>query len=441
MRHARILIVLTIIGLLGALAIGATQEPRYEATSRVSLGGWDPNDGARAKTLADSARAIATSDLVVRRAISTIDQERDVGEVADSIVLTAAGSSSVVDITASDKDPHAAASIANGIALALIDVRSNMLRGGVQTLLDDLDRRMAEADERNVTLEAAARAAAPGTQAAQVALQQYTAAVRQRAELDVDRRQIVQIGAAQPRAAVLDSANVPASPSGTPHALRLMLGLVAGLLGGLAIAAASEVLRPTVMGSEAIAAAAGAPWLGTVPAGDPEDLDEREATVTRAIRLAATRADVRSVLVVPVGTEAGAADDLASSLKPEGEPESEPAGGPVPGSRIAIVDRSAPSDGGIVAVAPEALHRKSLAVLHHVAAASGWPLLGFVLVQKKRGRRRHPQEVVFKAVPRLEAEPASDDGFRGRHVPAFERASEAFMSGGKPKAGNGDGAS
>ncbi len=143
-----------------------------------------------------------------------------------------------------------------------------------------------------------------------------------------------------------------------------------------------EVLRPTVSGPDAIARAAGGPWLGTLSGAPGPMLNGQMEAAAGGIRLAAASANVGTVLVVPAGTDHRDAEEVASVLGVAPDEGSEPDPSllePVPGGARAVVSYDNANSGGIVVVAPDSIRRRDLAAVHHWSAATHWPVLGVVL--------------------------------------------------------------
>lgn len=391
-RHAWILVICMVIGAIASVVMVTTREPLYRTSARVALGGWDPNDAVKAKTLADSARALATSERVVEDAITSARVDRDVDKVASRVSLTASGSSSVVDVAVADEDPAVAAKLANRIAEGVIDVRWNLLRGGIQDLLADVDGRNTALAEQLSALEDEIESAPVGTQRALLALERYGAALQQRSDLADERRRLISLGALQPRASVIDRAEVPTTTSSGDQAVAVMLGIIAGILAGLAIAAAIEILRPSVTGPEAIARAAGGPWLGTLRVRPGLSTNGDVEAAAHGMSLVAASADVGTIAIVPIGVDGGDAAALAHRLTTDlVEASVKDIGtemGPVTGvARLSLSPLPSPNT-GIVVLASYSLPRKDLAPVHHLSEATGWPLVGVLLIKRTRLSRR-----------------------------------------------------
>lgn len=390
-RHAGILLIFTVLGAVVSVASVATYEPTYRATARLALGGWDPNDASNAKALADMARAIATSEEAVGKAISSAAVSRDPGAVAGRVSLTAEGNSSIVDVSVSDADPIVAAKLANGIAENVIDIRWNLLRGQVQTLIADVDERSAELRAQRGTLEESISTAQAGSSRRELNVEQYSAVLRQLSNLENERRRLLSLGALQPLATVIDRADVPTSAEDAGGSVAIVLGVVAGLLTGLAIAATLETLRPTVSGPEAVSRALDAPWLGTLPVRPTIDLNGHVEAAADGIRLAAASASAGTLAIVPVGVgkeeAAAVADHLRNGSSGYGS-DREIRLGPISEAARVELSRGSTDRGGLVVLAPYTLHRRDLAPIHHVIAATGWPLVGVLLIRKMSGGRR-----------------------------------------------------
>jgi hypothetical protein len=175
----------------------------------------------------------------------------------------------------------------------------------------------------------------------------------------------------------------------------LALGALLGLVLGMALAGAVEVLRPSVVGPNALVRLVEAPVLATLSC--PPDAESlADAGLARRLQLASAGAGVRVVRL----TGAGPTIDLprlAEWLRTEtlGVPdvavaEPQPAreqltNGSAGTSRNALTHRHA-GPTALVLVAPWIVTRDELDPLLHLLALTRWPLLGVVIYKPRRAR-------------------------------------------------------
>src|SRR5438128_3752920 len=120
-----------IVQRVDGLAVGSSGEPvcgtlalrfalgettQYSATSRLILDTTNPSAVTGATALADAARAVVTSPSHVTTALTKAGVRRDPAVVgACNVKLSALGSSGVLALSVKDRDPAAAAAIANAL--------------------------------------------------------------------------------------------------------------------------------------------------------------------------------------------------------------------------------------------------------------------------------------------------------------------------------------
>src|SRR5688572_14848273 len=116
-----VLILLTVmVGVsIPALLFGSTGAS-YLASSRLVIGAEDARDGQQAAALADTALALATSPAVLGEALGAAGVQRDPSEVAEQVSVDPVGSSGVLQLSVTDPDPSASASIANALAAVIV---------------------------------------------------------------------------------------------------------------------------------------------------------------------------------------------------------------------------------------------------------------------------------------------------------------------------------
>jgi capsular polysaccharide biosynthesis protein len=136
LQHWLLIACLVVVG----VAIGAIhghRPPEYTASTRLVIGADDPKSRTESGSIADTAKAIATSPTQVRRALEDAKIDRNPNAVASGHVsVSALGTSGVVQLSVSDKDPDAAQAIANALAGRVIRVRTDVVNGQVEQVLE-----------------------------------------------------------------------------------------------------------------------------------------------------------------------------------------------------------------------------------------------------------------------------------------------------------------
>jgi len=399
-QHRRLLAVCLVLGIAIPLALSFTAGDAYTATTRFTLNTADPTDEAQATALADAARAIATSPEHVSTALAATGLRIDpVAFAKDAVRLRALGSSGVLELAVTWSDPRTAADVANALVDDLISTRTGMANGS-QQYLDSLNVQLSDTISRQGHVQAliddvqAKIDAAGGDNAAPALVIERAALERRRNDLTVQRQSVednirtVQANEAlQPQATVIDLAEPPPpAPSGRTTALAF--GAMLGLLAGLAIAAVSEVFRPTVAGPDVAARMLGTRVLGSATRRGPvfAPLAAGDPTVVR-LRLAAGPAGVTSVELIGVPSSLPVRSlayrlNAALDAGPRGR-------GP---RNLAVrafgADGAVPLEhvSGAVVVAEPFVSQRALDDAQDLLALAELPLLG-VVVARPQGRR------------------------------------------------------
>jgi len=310
-RHLILLCLCTAAGLGAGYVVSANATPTYSAETRLVLDTQDPTGLDEAQTIADTARAIVTSPNEVRIAVRYAGVRRDAEAVAATdITVRALGSSGVLQLRMTDPSPRVAAVIANKLSDDLIQTRLAVSQGGYEQLHSKLDaqiRELTSSLEKTVRHIKTAGVPQPKALARQSVLQrQLSVAQTSLGNLEAEQAQ-------RPKPEIIDRAEAPLTPDPSHWAKDTVLGGLAGLLIGLGLAALIETLRPSIVGSGAMARELGAPLLGVLPARG-----EVPPVLAETARLAAIAADVRSIQLVgvdPARDLSGLAAAMHSALR------------------------------------------------------------------------------------------------------------------------------
>jgi uncharacterized protein involved in exopolysaccharide biosynthesis len=389
------------IAVVGALHLG--DERSYTASTRIVLDTQDPASRAESSAIADTARAIATSPGQVSAALSAAHIEgRDVAAVAEhDVSVRALGSSGILELSVRDRDPRAAAALANTLADRLIRARLAVTQGQFQSLLDDLARQIegltksiSSADTKVDSLSIEAATASNAREANVLRARRDEAErnrdflAQERSVLESQRVGLLSSDALRPKPSIISSATVPQQADASPLPSDLALAALLGLILGIGVAGLLEAFRPTVVGGDALAKEFGAPLLGTLSSAPDDDGVEKSDSAELAARVgvAARAAALRKVALVPVGPKVDV-EPLARRLQ-AASPHS--ASALMDGTAIGISpfesDKTLQngSGGGLVLVVPLTVKKAEIAEAGHLLSLSRLPLLGLIAYGRPR---------------------------------------------------------
>jgi hypothetical protein len=378
-RHWVLIVLLTLVGTAVPVVVDRNQEPEYVATARITYG-EDPRDGQEAKALADTVGAFATSSEVMTGALDAARVPRPQASVEDNVEVEPVGSSGVLALSVTDRDPRVAATLANALAGRVVQVRGEDLIGDRRQTIDDLT---AEIDGLNAQItDLENRPVVPDLTAAPLSLQHEDLLV-QRTGLQRQRHEIDQALAAIQLPEVVDDSQSSGSEVDSSFPARLAVGGLLGLVLGIGLAAAGAALRPT-LSRTALSRRLRGPVLGRLAEAPGPEAPEEDPWLVRYISIAAERADVQSVQLVPVGRPPVDVSGLAGWLDGRDGVQVRPlvlpgsgAKGTAP-SAAGRVDRE-----GIVVVAPENTRVSDLAPLERHLQLTRRPVLGIITYRGK----------------------------------------------------------
>ena len=166
----------------------------------------------------------------------------------------------------------------------------------------------------------------------------------------------------------------------------MVLGGLLGLIIGVGLAALSELIRPTVVGGDALARQFGVPVLGTLRTSRAGVVNEREvAAAAGHLRLAARAAGVRRVELI--GSPGGDITAQLAALR-----DATAASGlevVMSGSGAAVTDGvgdldAEPDQAGVVLITPHSMRRSEIVDMGYLVAFRRATLLG-VITQTRLG--------------------------------------------------------
>ena len=313
LRQYWALVLLCVLAPLVAITLMvAKQPPMYAASARIVSGSTVPASNAQAQALVSQIQGVATGKTTAASALKNANVTRDVNNFITSHVSVAGlGGSQVVDLTVTDRNPRAAATLAKELAEEVVQQINRTGQSGLSTTLNAIDQEIVRLSEQHgvVATQAAANPKNEQLQSKLAGLNQVIA------NFSGDRSRLLIQASTQGLASVLDQPVVPEQPQSKALAQKLGLAAVLGLVVGILIAAIAETIRPTVPGARRVSRRLGAPTLGqlkiTEMHGEPTPNLENLAV---RLRLAANQADVSTIALIDVNGKYELAD-LAHSLE------------------------------------------------------------------------------------------------------------------------------
>ncbi len=309
-QHWRLILFLLLLG-VGLAAIHSGGARTYTASTRLVLDTQDPRTRAESIAIADTAAAIATSPAQVEGALRDAHVAgRDSVKLAKNHVsLRGLGASGVLELSVNDRDPRVARAVSNALAGRLIRTRQDLSSGEIEEALTRLDRqiestnrRIAAADAASDYLNVQAGTESSSNGSRDLRAKRDAAArlgdflAQQRGALESERVSLLSTNALRPKPKIISPATLPRHPEPSRLVPDLILGGLLGFVLGVGLAGLLETMRPTLVGSHALAREFDTPLLGTLPSNPDED-DPRQdvAGIAALLRLAAEAAHVDHV--------------------------------------------------------------------------------------------------------------------------------------------------
>ncbi len=315
-RRARSIVLLALVAMAAALAFSLLQTRQYTATAGVLFRQQNLAQtllGASALPPSSDPTRQASTDLtlaslpsIAEQAGKTIAPSLSREQVQHKISISATSESDVVDVAATDRKPARAAAIANSYAAQVVQAQRTT----------DREALSAAKAQVQAQLTALGRARQHSAEAqALIAREQQLTVV---ASLQTGEAEIVQ------------PALTPTSPSSPTTVRNAVLGLLVGLVLGIALAFVREGSDRRIKDVESLEEIFGAPVLAAVT--DMEDADaatESFRTLRAQLRYFSIDRNIRTVLVTSAIAGEGKTT-VASHLAL--------AAGAVPGSRTLLIE-------------------------------------------------------------------------------------------------------
>jgi capsular exopolysaccharide synthesis family protein len=231
---------------IAALVLSLLQDESWTSTSRLL---FEP--ARQSSGVVDLSRQSATQTelvglpAVAEAAADALGAGWTGAKVEDAVEVDSTGDTNIVDVNATTPDPRTAAMIANAYAGAFVKLQD-------EANVADARRRLQVLDDYVASLPLAEREGPRG-----VRLAQRIDALRiSQASRSNDQR---------PSAQLVQPAQVPTSPSSPKTGRNVALGLLAGILLGIALAGLLERLDRAIKSGDELERIYGVPVLGRVP--------------------------------------------------------------------------------------------------------------------------------------------------------------------------------
>jgi uncharacterized protein involved in exopolysaccharide biosynthesis len=377
-EHWRVIAALALIGLMIAALMHVGDNTTYSASARLVLGTDDPKTQAESASIADTAKAIATSPAVVNRALrKTGAFDRDADDFArNDVSVESVGTSGVLQLRVTDRDPVMAAALANALTRQVIAARRNVTEGELRRVLETVNPQIEELAGEIARLDA--RVGLSSDDEAR-----RSSLVQQRTALESERFSALSAAAQQPKPGIISAATPSADPDSSGAGLDLLLGILLGLVVGVAVAGTIETFRPTYVGGPSLARELDVPLLGTLPSDDDDALDEATHVVGGRLSLASKNAGVRNVGLMAVRPPELDLPALAQRFGSNGNGAVRP--GMVRPFEIGSSSLLNGTSTGVVLVSPDSLRKSELDDVKELLRVTPGPLLGVLTYRHPGG--------------------------------------------------------
>jgi capsular polysaccharide biosynthesis protein len=393
-QHWRLILGLVLAGIAVAALVHGGSVSTYTASTRLVLDTQDPKSRAESTSIADTAKAIATSPSQVRSALEDAHVTgRDPIDLAEHHVsIDALGTSAVLQLSVSDRNPRVAAAVATTLASRVIRARLEVSNGQLQRVLGQLEQRIDGLNRRIAGVDSPTVRASLG---------------QQRSVLEAERVSLLSTEALRPKPSIISPAALPKQADSSHWLPYLVLGALLGLVLGVGAAGLLETIRPTLVGGEALARALETPLLGSLRSEPNEHDADALRRITPRLFVAAEVAGVGTVNLLATdpdvdlsrlanGLEAAPAD----AFGPPRSPRDTHSGLRIRPFNLRDSSPEVPGGVGLVVVSPTALKRTQLMDVSHLLTVASLPLLGLVTYSPSASRVRQTIKNRADSLPR-----------------------------------------
>jgi capsular polysaccharide biosynthesis protein len=391
--HWIVIMVCLVLPVAFTVLLQTRVEPRYVATVRLQVSASAPTSAFEADALGSRVIALATTSILVRRALSEAELDPGAAEstARHDVSSRRLGQSTVVELSISRGARDEARRLVASLAKVVSDFMNDANHARIEEALAAINRQLADA--KDALSAATSRLRAEGgvprpdlqadVDAAQATVGQLSVTKGSMLLADSTRDQVVVIDGDRPDVVAAPSSLLP----------RTALAVLLGLLLGIAAAVVIETLRPRLAGTRSLARRFEAPVLGQA--------GQRPAALVNAMSLAARRQGRDTVVLLGVDDRD---DEVAHRLltkisdpslrDSQVVPASTQAHAPGSGAngtartlhRLRFTDLTGvgPVDelgAGVVLVSSDAPRQRDVDTVEDILRTTRWPVLGVVGTQ------------------------------------------------------------
>lgn len=315
-RRFKSIALLAVVAMAAALAFSFAQTREYTSTSQILFRQQNVDQALLGTTAlppssdptrqASTNQALLSLPSIATQTGAALTPALSRAEVQSKISISAASQSEVFDVSATDRVPRRAADIANAYAAQVVQFQRGADRAEINAAKAQLEAQLA-------SLGATARNSA------------------QAKTLRAQEQQLAVISSLQTgEAEVVQPALVPTSPSSPSIPRNAILGLLVGLILGVALALLREGFDRRIKDVESLEEIFGAPVLAAVTdLTDAEPATESFRTLRAQLRYFSIDKNIRTVLITSAVAGEGKTT-VASNLAR--------AAGALPGSRTLLIE-------------------------------------------------------------------------------------------------------
>jgi polysaccharide biosynthesis transport protein len=266
-KRKRVVVVITAVAVFAAVVLTMRQTPIYETTSAVVVETPPSQSAAGGPNMATEAQ-VARSLAVARIVRRDLHLHVSPSTLANTLSVRVPVDSDVVQFTYSSPQPEVAQKRAQSFADAYLALRRDQLKTQLAASAASIDGRIRFLTNRSSAL---GRQISRATrEQAAILRAQRNALTTQIGTLQQKIADLNSVSTSASPGAVVTSAPLPLSPSHPRIGVNAALAVFIGLLLGVAVAAAQEYGDDRLRGGSDLKARFGAPVLGSIPAGGPE---------------------------------------------------------------------------------------------------------------------------------------------------------------------------